>query len=146
MFSIRLRCCSLLIPTITAKRIVGPRLLLCLAPKDRSFSSKSTSKEEPLDGKNKKRRKGNNPKGTTPLSLSSICTFSPELASIVGKTQDTRQAALKGVWSYIKEKNLQDPSSKRFILPDAPLKSVLGGLERVSMYTLCTLMKPHITS
>jgi len=92
-----------------------------------------------------KKRKGNNPKGTTPAALLATYQFSAELAAVTGTAQDTRQAALKAVWAYIKQHDLQDPAAKRFVLPDGKLKAVLGGQDRVSMYSMLGLLAPHIT-
>ena len=64
---------------------------------------------------------------------------------MAGVAQDTRQAALKAVWAYIKKHDLQDPTAKRFVLPDEALKAVLGGQERVSMYSMLGLLSPHMS-
>ena len=43
---------------------------------------------------------------------------------------------MKGIWDYVKENGLQDPSDKRFIICDDSLKRVFDGEARVHMFTM----------
>ncbi len=78
-----------------------------------------------------------------PKALQAAFNLSPELGAVVGSSIATRQEALKGIWAYIKVNNLQDPDSKRVIVPDEKLKAVFGQ-ERATMYEVMKLMAPHI--
>ena len=53
-------------------------------------------------------------------------TLSSDLAAVVGAPKLSRPKVVKGLWVYIKEHNLQDPSDKRQILCDAALRRVFG--------------------
>lgn len=70
--------------------------------------------------------------------------LSPALSLILGgKTEATRQDALKGVWTYIKENNLQDPNNKRTINADPKLTSMFGQ-STATITQVMKLMNPHI--
>ena len=73
-----------------------------------------------------------------------LCTLSPELAAICGTQELTRQEALKGVWTYVKSNNLQDPDNKRNIKADAKLAAVFGQ-DYATMYEVMKLMSPHVS-
>jgi chromatin remodeling complex protein RSC6 len=49
---------------------------------------------------------------------------------------------VKALWAYIKENNLQDPSDKRNILPDAKLGKVLQA--PVNQFSLQKQLSKHI--
>jgi DNA topoisomerase I len=69
--------------------------------------------------------------------------ISEELASIVGVQEVSRPEALKKVWEYIKEHQLQDPKNKRQIIPDARLAKVLGSKDPIDMMKLAGLLSRH---
>eukprot|EP00605_Chrysophyceae_sp_TOSAG23-4_P001784 GSChrysophyteH1.ASY1.ANO1.1973.1 assembled CDS len=73
-----------------------------------------------------------------------ICQLSSELTAIVGTSTATRQDALKGVWAYIKENNLQDPANKRNIVADEKLQAVFGK-GYCTMFEVMKLMSPHVS-
>ena len=73
-----------------------------------------------------------------------LCALSLELAAICGAQELTRQEALKGVWSYVKANDLQDPANKRNIKADAKLAAVFGQ-DYATMYEVMKLMSPHVT-
>lgn len=69
---------------------------------------------------------------------------SPELAKVIGNEPVTRPAALSKLWDYIRKANLQSPSDKRDILPDAKLKPVLGDA-KVSMFKFAGILSKHLS-
>jgi len=58
--------------------------------------------------------------------LTQVYKVSPQLSAVLGVGQANRQDALKGVWAYIKTKNLQNPLAKREIIADDTLAAVFG--------------------
>lgn len=58
--------------------------------------------------------------------LTQVYKVSPQLSAVLGVGQTSRQDALKGVWAYIKTKNLQNPLAKREIIADDTLAAVFG--------------------
>ena len=68
-------------------------------------------------------------------------TLSADLAAVVGATKLSRPKVVKGLWVYIKEHNLQDPSDKRQILCDAALRRVFGQV-RASWHDCCSFDTP----
>jgi chromatin remodeling complex protein RSC6 len=78
--------------------------------------------------------------------LQTLYRITPALSKICGGKQAvTRQEALKDVWTYIKANKLQDPQSKREIVPDSALKEVFSNKERVTMFEVLRVMNPHFT-
>ena len=58
--------------------------------------------------------------GKRPLKVST------ELAEIIGLERATISDCVKRLWAYVKEKNLQDPENKQFIIPDSKMAKVFG--------------------
>lgn len=70
--------------------------------------------------------------------------LSPDLAKIVNATSLSRPEVTKQVWVYIKEHNLQDPTNKRLIRPDAALAKVFGSKDPIDMLKLATVLNKHL--
>ncbi|KAG8645550.1 zinc finger CCCH domain-containing protein 44 [Manihot esculenta] len=68
---------------------------------------------------------------------------SPEMAEFVGASEIPRTQALKRIWAYIKEHNLQDPNDKKIIICDEKLKKIFGGRDRVGFLEIAGLISPH---
>ncbi|XP_057450348.1 upstream activation factor subunit UAF30 [Lotus japonicus] len=69
--------------------------------------------------------------------------ISPEMQSICGVPEISRTQALKHIWAYIKENNLQDPENKKLIRCDEKLKKVFAGKDEVGMLEIAGLISPH---
>jgi len=55
--------------------------------------------------------------------------LSPALAALMGVAKDeklSRTEVVKRIWTYIKEKKLQDPENKQFFTPDAKMAKIFG--------------------
>ncbi|GAB5035596.1 swib complex baf60b domain-containing isoform 1 [Nannochloropsis oceanica] len=76
--------------------------------------------------------------------LKAVMRVSPALAKVLGDNQMPRTEAVKRIWSYIKDKDLQNPSNKREILCDESLKAVFEK-DSVTMFEMMKLMSKHIT-
>ena len=70
---------------------------------------------------------------------------SAALAAIVGLEPLPRTEAIKKLWEYIKQRNLQNPANKRNILSDAALKAVMGK-DEVTMFEMTGLVSRHLES
>ncbi|KAK7308790.1 hypothetical protein RJT34_05022 [Clitoria ternatea] len=68
---------------------------------------------------------------------------SPEMQALVGVPEISRTQALKQIWAYIKDNNLQDPENKRVIRCDEKLKKVFAGRDEVGMLEVAGLISPH---
>lgn len=53
-----------------------------------------------------------------------VYILSPELQAIVGKDKETKTNVVKGVWKYIHDNNLQDPTNKKIVINDDAMKKV----------------------
>ncbi len=71
--------------------------------------------------------------------------ISEDLAAVVGKGPMPRSEVVKALWVYIKKNNLQDPKNKRDINADANLKKVFGGLDKVNMFKMTSLVSKHLS-
>ena len=67
------------------------------------------------------------------------------LAAVIGDGAVARTEALKKLWDYIKEHQLQDPQDKRTIVADDKLRAVLGK-DRAGMFELTGLLGPHLVA
>jgi upstream activation factor subunit UAF30 len=70
-------------------------------------------------------------------------TPSAELAAVIGSNPIPRTEAVKLMWDYIKNNNLQNPANKRNILADAKLEKIFGKSE-VTMFELTGLIGKHL--
>ncbi|XP_068654756.1 protein TRI1-like [Aristolochia californica] len=68
---------------------------------------------------------------------------SAEMQALVGVPEIPRTQALKQIWAYIKEHNLQDPENKKIIVCDEKLKKIFGGKDRVGFLEISGLLNPH---
>jgi len=73
-----------------------------------------------------------------PMKLSS------ELEAVVGKGPMPRTEVVKKLWVYIKKRKLQDPKSRRDILPDEKLKKVLRK-KRINMFEMTKEINKHLS-
>lgn len=78
-----------------------------------------------------------------PNALQTPLTPSAELAAIVGAAPVARGEAVKRVWDYIKEHNLQDSKDKRRINADAKLKRVFGR-DSCTMFEMNKYLAQHL--
>lgn len=63
-----------------------------------------------------------------------IDTKSDSLADLVGTHSLSRPQVVKHIWAYVKERNLQDSTDKRYILCDDKLREVFH-TDRLHMFT-----------
>ncbi|KAK1643870.1 hypothetical protein QYE76_061675 [Lolium multiflorum] len=68
---------------------------------------------------------------------------SPALQAFVGAAEVPRTEAIKRLWAYIKQNNLQDPADKKVIVCDEKLKVLFAGRERVGFLEVAKLLNPH---
>ncbi|VVB10390.1 unnamed protein product [Arabis nemorensis] len=68
---------------------------------------------------------------------------SPEMQDVVGESVIPRTQALKRIWAYIKEHDLQDPQNKKVIICDEKLKKIFDGKDRVGFLEIAKLIGPH---
>ncbi|KAL3843872.1 hypothetical protein ACJIZ3_001275 [Penstemon smallii] len=69
---------------------------------------------------------------------------SPEMQAFLGGVLEIpRTQALKEIWAYIKQHNLQDPADKKVIVCDEKLKQIFGGRDRVGFLEIAGLLNPH---
>jgi chromatin remodeling complex protein RSC6 len=71
-------------------------------------------------------------------------TPSAALADVVGAKPLPRTEVTSRLWAYIKKNGLQDPTNKRMIRADGPLKAVFGGKATVNMFEMTKLVSKHL--
>ncbi|MBA0655155.1 hypothetical protein Goklo_007670 [Gossypium klotzschianum] len=81
----------------------------------------------------------------SPKSSSSLRLLPPTSVrmDVVGVPEIPRTQALKQIWAYIKEHNLQDPENKKIINCDEKLKKIFGGKDRIGFLEIAGLISPH---
>uniref|UniRef100_A0A0E0KJB1 DM2 domain-containing protein n=1 Tax=Oryza punctata TaxID=4537 RepID=A0A0E0KJB1_ORYPU len=83
------------------------------------------------------------PKKRAATGLTKPRPVSPALQAVVGAAEIPRTEALKRLWAYIKQHNLQDPADKKVIVCDEKLKVLFAGQERVGFLEVAKLLNPH---
>ncbi|XP_058070736.1 uncharacterized protein LOC131219554 [Magnolia sinica] len=78
-----------------------------------------------------------------PGGLNKVCGVSPQLQTIVGAPTMPRTEIVKQLWAYIRKNNLQDPSNKRKIICDDPLRLVFE-TDCTDMFKMNKLLAKHI--
>lgn len=97
------------------------------------------AKKSPAPKKEKKERKKND--GNSPYSRP--CLLSPELSQIMGKDRMARNEVVKRMWEIVKERKLEDPKDRRYMLCDEELLKVFGK-KRVQTFGMMKELKHHI--
>ncbi len=86
-----------------------------------------------------KSAKGKSPGGAFMKALE----VSPELQAVIGKKTAPRTEVTKGLWTYIKKNNCQDPKNKRDIIADDKLLAVFGKA-KFNMFEMTKLVGKHL--
>jgi chromatin remodeling complex protein RSC6 len=69
---------------------------------------------------------------------------SPELVDVLGSSAPmTRADAVKKLWDYIKEHNLQNPENRREILADDKLRPLFGKA-KITMFEVGKVLNNHL--
>jgi upstream activation factor subunit UAF30 len=82
--------------------------------------------------------------GKKPNALQQPLQPSKELAAVVGREPLSRSEAVRKVWAYIKQHDLQNPEDRREILADAKLEPVFGK-QKVTMFEMNKHLNQHLT-
>ncbi|CAL9219448.1 unnamed protein product [Arabidopsis halleri] len=136
--------------SVAAMVFRGARSLL--APASRATSSlvsagstKKPSAKTKAKAKPKPKVKSESPAKKTPRStgLFKVTPVSPVLAQFLGTGETTRTDAIKGIWTYIKSHDLQNPADKREIFCDETLKLIFEGKDKVGFLEISKLLSPH---
>ncbi|XP_004511971.1 uncharacterized protein [Cicer arietinum] len=72
-----------------------------------------------------------------------LCSLSPQLQEFVGAPEMARTEVVKQLWAYIREKNLQDPTNRRNIVCDEPLRALFG-VNTINMFQMNKVLTKHI--
>ncbi|BFY97939.1 hypothetical protein BsWGS_00979 [Bradybaena similaris] len=72
------------------------------------------------------------------------CHLSEPLAAVVGAKEMPRPEVVKTLWSIVKERKLQDPGNKQFMLCDSQMEGLFG-VKRVKLFGMMKYLKKHIT-
>ncbi|KAI9128156.1 hypothetical protein K1719_001149 [Acacia pycnantha] len=83
------------------------------------------------------------PTGKQPRGIMRPRRVSPEMQALVGVPEISRTQALKKIWAYIKENNLQDPQNKKIIICDEKLKKIFAGKDQIGFLEVAGLISPH---
>ena len=78
-----------------------------------------------------------------PSGFTKPCKLSPELAEFMGSETAARHELSKKLWQHVKERDLQDPSNRQYILSDDVLLK-LTGEKRFQGFSFGKLIKDHI--
>ncbi|KAG7575861.1 SWIB/MDM2 domain [Arabidopsis thaliana x Arabidopsis arenosa] len=136
--------------SVAAMVFRGARSLL--APASRATSSlvsagstKKPAAKTKAKAKPKPKAKSDSPAKKTPRStgLFKVTPVSPVLAQFLGTGETTRTDAIKGIWTYIKSHDLQNPADKREIFCDETLKLIFEGKDKVGFLEISKLLSPH---
>ena len=116
--------------------------------KRKASDGKLSSQTDPSSAKKKVKKEkkikteGEAESRTRSTGKSNLCSLSPSLAALVGRTEESRFQVTSLLWKHIKENNLQKESDKRQIVCDAKMKKVFG-VDEVHMFTMNKLLGPH---
>ncbi|KAH8508460.1 hypothetical protein H0E87_010539 [Populus deltoides] len=96
---------------------------------------KSNVKRGYSENKNEGKKRGG--------GFSKLCSLSPQLQEFIGVPHLARTEVVRQLWTYIREKNLQDPSDRRNINCDEPLQALFG-VGSINMFQMNKALSRHI--
>jgi len=99
----------------------------------KQHTAKRKKEPKPKDASAKKRK----------TSYNKHCVLSPALAQVMGKNRMPRCDVVKNMWVIIKERNLQDPKNKSFMLCDEELQAIFKR-KRVKTFGMMKFLSDHI--
>mmetsp|Transcript_8548 Transcript_8548/g.13104 ORF Transcript_8548/g.13104 Transcript_8548/m.13104 type:complete len:313 (-) Transcript_8548:73-1011(-) len=108
------------------------------------FKPVDLTPKEPKKRKAKQKKGKNGDKKARKSGTQAPYQLSPELTRVVGKGILPRPQVTQALWAYIRENSLQNPEDKREILCDTKLKAVMGGKNKVTMFTMNKYITPHM--
>ena len=96
----------------------------------------------------KKKEKNPNAKKRTASGIAKPAPISKDLSEFLGLevgVEVARTYVVSRITSYVKENNLQNPESKRFIIPDEKLNKLLnlGENDKLSFFNIQSYLKKH---
>lgn len=97
-------------------------------------------------GKRQVRRGGPDHRPKRPASdkgINAPMMLSDSLADLVGTPELSRPQVVKKIWEHVREKSLQDPDDRRFIMCDEQLQAVFGK-PRIHSFTMNKLLSEHM--
>jgi len=69
---------------------------------------------------------------------------SSQLAEVLGSSQPVSRAeAVKGLWDYIKQHDLQNPENRREIMADDNLRPLFGK-DKITMFEVGKVLNSHL--
>lgn len=103
----------------------------------------------PIQGKKESKKRAVKSPQTSGTSqragaVGALVTPTPELARVIGTKPLTRGDAMKRLWDYIKQHDLQDPQNKRRIRADDALRPIFDGNESLSMFEMTAYVSRHL--
>lgn len=112
-----------------------------LQEEENNFRSRPRSvKRVPAPPKKERKTK----EGKARVSIySKPCILSGELASVMGTDRMARKDVVKRMWEIVRERKLEDPKNKQFMLCDEQLQRVFGR-KRVRTFGMMKHLKSHI--
>jgi upstream activation factor subunit UAF30 len=79
-------------------------------------------------------------------ALSQKLKPSKQLAVVLGSEEPVSRAdAVKGIWDYVKQHNLQNPENRREILADENLKPLFGK-DKITMFEVGKIVNSNLES
>ncbi|CAI9733095.1 upstream activation factor subunit spp27 [Octopus vulgaris] len=112
-----------------------------LQEEENNFRSRPRSvKKTPAPPKKERKQKD----GKARVSIySKPCILSGELAVVMGTDRMARKDVVKSMWKIVKERELEDPKNKQFMICDEQLQKVFGR-KRVRTFGMMKHLKNHI--
>ncbi|XP_028390909.1 upstream activation factor subunit spp27-like [Dendronephthya gigantea] len=99
------------------------------------------NKEKGKAAKKPKAEKGEGGKKKGGFSMPML--LSPELADLMGETHMARSEVVKKMWQIIKERDLLDPTNKRYTICDEQLEKIIGQ-KRFMTFAMMKYLKKHV--
>lgn len=91
----------------------------------------------------KRSRRENKVRNKRVCESGKFCTLSPELQKFLGVAHMTRTEVVKQLWSYVRDKNLQDPHDGKNIICDETLRELLG-VDSINILQINKALTKHI--
>jgi len=110
---------------------------------EKNLRARRQTARKPVERKKPAKTKKPKDKSGEKKGYGKLMILSPALAEVVGEEKMARSDVVKKMWQVIRERKLEDPKNKRFMICDEQLQKIFGR-KRIQTFGMMKYLTKHI--